>query len=431
MVLKTTTGAVVGEQSDGRTAFRGIRYGNLANGRRFDPVAPAAHDSVQDLRNFPAMFPQLPSRLDTLLGTACRKHPQEEDAFLLNVWMPSGAANLPVLFFIHGGGFVSGGGVIPWYSGGRLAREGDMVVVTTNYRLGPLAHLVTGPDGDDANRAVDDLLQALIWVRENIGLFGGDPGNLTVAGQSAGAFYAQILAVLPESRGLIRRLLLMSTPGIPASSRSRTESLSGEVIENLQGADPSTVPVDSLLRSHQQVMKKHVRFGSVGPTCLLPTVDARVPDWLDNPGSVAKALDVADLLVTFTHDETGAYFFNSRERDITTEQVRQLGFGRTTTTYETPYAELVARTTASLFGDYAKGLVAAAREHGIRAELREFDVPSPLDGLGSCHGFDMPFLFGNRAAWVGAHLLDGIDDDLFEAEGGKLRAAVADLVHLP
>jgi para-nitrobenzyl esterase len=77
--------------------------------------------------------------------------------------------------------------------------------VTMNYRLGPSAHLMIGSDGDDANRSVADLLQALDWVRENIGVFGGDPGHITVAGQSAGAFYSELLAVLPESRGLIRR----------------------------------------------------------------------------------------------------------------------------------------------------------------------------------------------------------------------------------
>lgn len=429
MVLNTTSGAVVGEQSVGGMVFRGIRYGNLANGQRFDPIVPAVHESTQDLREFPAVFPQLPSRLDTLLGAGWRKHPQEEDAFLLNVCSPFGASDRPLLFFIHGGGFVSGGGVLPWYLGSRLACDGDMVVVTMNYRLGPLAHLLIGSDGDDANRSVDDLLQALTWVRENIHLFGGDPENLVVAGQSAGAFYAQILALLPESRGLIRRLILMSAPGIPASSRGRAEALSAEVIENLRGADPRTAPIQSLLASHQHVMKEHVQFGSVAPTCLMPTVDARIPDWLGNPASIVKEMGVTDLLVTFTHDETGAYFFNSREQDITIEQLRQLGFERTAA-YDTPYAELVALTTASLFGNHASGLVAAARVRGISAELREFNLRSPVDGLGSCHGFDTPFLFGNRDAWSGAHMLDGVDDDVFEAEGGILRSAVRDFVHL-
>ncbi|MGQ4615641.1 carboxylesterase family protein [Nocardia sp. R7R-8] len=428
MILNTTTGTVVGRTTAEVTAFRGIRYGKLANGHRFDPVAPAGRDSAQDLRDFPAVFPQLPSRLDTLLGAAWREHPQEEDAFLLNIWAPSGASNRPVLFFVHGGGFVSGGGVISWYSGHRLAREGDMVVVTVNYRLGPLADLMIGPPGADTNRAVDDLLQAVTWVRENIAIFGGDPETLTVAGQSAGAFYTQILAVLPESRSLISRLLLMSNPGIAASSWSRTASLSDEVIENLRGEDPGTAPIERLLLSHQQVMKKHVEFGSVAPTCLMPTADARVPDWLDDPARIARAIHVADLLVTFTHDETGAYFFNSRERAITDEQLRRLGYPRSRT-HDTPYAELIAHTTDSLFADHAKALVAESRGRGIRAELREFSVPSPLDGLGSCHGLDTPFLFGNRAAWAGALLLDGIDDHLFEAEGGKIRRAVADFVH--
>ncbi|MGY4101486.1 carboxylesterase family protein [Nocardia sp. R16R-3T] len=430
MMLNTTSGTVVGDTSEGVAAFRGIRYGTLNNGGRFDPVAPATPDSAQDLREFPAIFPQLPSRLDTVLGSAWREHPQEEDAFLLNIWAPSGASNRPVLFFIHGGGFISGGGVIPWYSGDRLAREGDMVVVTMNYRLGPQANLLVRPGAEDANRALDDLLQAFTWVRENIALFGGDPDNLTVAGQSAGAFYAQILAVLPQYRGLIPRLLLMSTPGIPAADRSRIETLSSEVIENLHGADPEDVPIESLLMSHQQVMKKRVAFGSIAPTCLMPMADSRVPDWLDDPARIVQAMGATQLLVTFTQDETGAYFFSSRERDITDEQIRRLGYRRTQS-YATPYAELIASTTDAMFADHARALIAASHQHGVRAELREFSVPSPLDGLGSCHGLDTPFLFGNRAAWVGARMLDGIADDLFDAEGEKLRRTVADFVHLP
>jgi para-nitrobenzyl esterase len=425
MLLDTTGGVVFGDEVAGVAAFHGIRYGRLASGRRFDPVV-AARNSAQDLRDSPAVFPQLPSRLDALLGGAVTQNPQEEDAFLLNVWAPAGATDRPVLFYIHGGGFVSGGGVIPSHSGHRLARECDIVVVTMNYRLGPSAHLMAGSEGDDANRSVGDLLQALNWVRENITVFGGDPDNMTVAGQSAGAFYSQLLAVLPESRALIRRLILMSCPGIPASSRSRTQSLSDEIIHDLNGEDPRTAPISTLLASHVRAVKNHAQFGRVG-VGLMPTVDARVPDWLGDAVRIAHAIGVTDLLVTFTRDETGSYFYNAPERDITDEQIRRIGNGRNAT-YETPYAELVAVTTASLFGDHARVLVAASRERGIRAELREFTLASSIDGVGSGHGFDTPFLFGNRTAWSGAQMLEGIDDDLFETEGAKLRCDVADFV---
>ena len=375
----------------------------------------------------PAVFPQLPSRLDVLLGGAVANHPQEEDAFLLNISAPTGASNRPVLFFIHGGGFTSGGGVLPWYAGRRLALDGDMVIVTMNYRLGPLAHLMIGTRDDDANRSVNDLLQALTWVQENITLFGGDPDNVTVAGQSAGAFYGQLLAVLPETRGLIRRLILLSCPAIAASSPARTQALSAETIACLEGQDPRTVPVEDLLAGYRQAMKNHTKFGVVG-TGLMPTVDARVPDWLNNASRIAHALSVTDLLVTYTSDETGAYFFNAPERRITEEQLQRLDYPRHPA-HEPPYSGLVAATTERLFGKHARALVAASRERGIGADLREFTLSSTVDGLGSCHGLDVPFLFGNRAAWSGAQMLEGIDDDLFEAESAKLRCDIADFVH--
>lgn len=426
MLASTTGGPVVGEVTDGVSRFSGIRYGRLAGGRRFDPVAPATAGSQQDHRDLPAVFPQLPSRLGAVMGAAIDAHPQEEDAFLLHVWSPMGRSGLPVLVFVHGGAFISGGSGVRWYDGRVLARDGDMVVVTVSYRLGPLAHLLLGTDSDP-NRAVGDLLEALRWVRANIESFGGDPGNITLAGQSAGGFYSQLLAVQPSSRDMLRRLFLMSCPGISAASRAATERLSSEVIAGLRGADPRRVPVEALLASHLREMIKNSAFGSVA-TGLMPTISDTVPDWLDDPPALAEAFQVTDLLITFTHDETGAFFFDAPERQITHDQLRRLHSRAVDATCD-PYEDLVEISTSALFGNHARQLATAAAARGVNTRLREFTAQSPLAGVASGHCFDLPFLFGNWDDWRDAPMLMGCDRDQFDEESGQLREVVADLVH--
>jgi para-nitrobenzyl esterase len=361
------------------------------------------------------------------MGRAVEEHPQEEDAFLLNVWAPTGETGLPVFVFLHGGAFVSGGGTVGWYDGTRLAAEGRMVVVTVNYRLGPLAHMVT--DGaDDPNRSIGDLLQALQWVHDNIAHFGGDPDAVTLGGQSAGGFYSQLLAVLPASRKLVRRLFLMSAPGIPAAPRTRTESISRTIAGALDGADPRSVSVDRLLHGHLQAMAASATFGSftIG---LMPTVSGIVPEWLADPAKVVQQLEVTDLLITYTRDEAGSFFFASPERQITHEQLRLLLQGGTVSGLDDPYAALVEGVTNRMFGDHARQLGSAALAAGVNATVREFTTPSPLAGVGSGHCLDLPFLFGNREQWADAPMLDGIDDATFEKESAALRLIVTDLVH--
>lgn len=427
MQIETTTGLVEGRDTDlDVVAYTGIRYGRLAGGQRFDAVAaPTKHDSPQDLRPRPAVFPQLPSRLSGVMGHEVEKHPQEEDAFLLDVWAPRGETGLPVLVFIHGGAFVSGGGTVGWYEGARLAAEGRMVVVTVNYRLGPLAHLVV-EGAEDPNRPIGDLLAALHWVRANIARFGGDPDAITLGGQSAGGFYSQLLAVLPESQPLVRRLLLMSSPGIPASSRVRTERLSRAIVDSLEGDDPRCVPVERLLRGQLPALAALSSLGTI-PLGLMPTEGGGVPPWLADPDEVARRLTVTDLLITYTRHEGGSFFFAGPERDITPEQLREI-FGDAKET-DDPYAALVDCVTQAMFGEHARGLTAASHAAGINAALREFTLPSPMSGVGSGHCLDLPFLFGNRARWAGAPMLTGIDDTTFESESAALRSAVADLVH--
>src|SRR6202034_4427823 len=135
-----------------------------------------------------------------------------EDCLTLTVWTPAAdSAKRPVLVWIHGGAFSSGAGSLPWYSGEQFAAQDDMVVVSINYRLGALGFLCL-PGISDGNLGLLDQIAALRFVRENAAAFGGDPDNVTVVGQSAGASSIAILMTMRPPDGLFRRAILQSAP---------------------------------------------------------------------------------------------------------------------------------------------------------------------------------------------------------------------------
>ncbi|MEN2369609.1 carboxylesterase family protein [Leuconostoc lactis] len=158
------------------------------------------------------IFNQDINRLGPVMGSKPEEKNQTEDAFRLNVWTTGSHTKKPVLFWIHGGGFLTGGGALPWYNGQSLAENGDIVVVNVNYRLGALGHLYQPGVADD-NLALHDLITALTWVKDNIAVFGGDPEQITVAGQSVGAWYTLALFASPMASQLINRIGLLSFPG--------------------------------------------------------------------------------------------------------------------------------------------------------------------------------------------------------------------------
>ena len=188
-IASTASGKVQGLEKDGVLQFRGMRFATAARFRAPQPIEPW-HD-VHDATRFGPILPQNPSGLETMLGKS-DETPSDEDALFLNVFTPAlddGAR--PVMLWIHGGAFTAGAGSIPWYSGSNLARKGDVVVVTVNYRLGVFGFLHVEPllgseFAGAANNGIRDQIAAIAWVRENIASFGGDPDNITLFGESAG-----------------------------------------------------------------------------------------------------------------------------------------------------------------------------------------------------------------------------------------------------
>ena len=211
-VVRTTAGELRGSIENGMAVFRAVPYAAAPTGElRFKPPQPMpGWQGVRDATRDGPIAPQGRSRLAHVMGDFER--PQSEDCLTLTVWTPAAdSRKRPVLVWIHGGAFASGAGSLPWYSGERLAANGDVVVVSINYRLGALGFLCL-PGISEGNLGLLDQVAALRFIRDNIAAFGGDPDNVTVVGQSAGAASIAIIMTMPQAGGLFRRAILQSTP---------------------------------------------------------------------------------------------------------------------------------------------------------------------------------------------------------------------------
>src|SRR5882757_3493351 len=235
--VRVEQGVLEGNQKNGVFRFRGIPYAAspVANLRWAAPRPPAAWDGVRDARNFDN------AAIQTVDNGADLGAPQSEDCLYLNVWTPSlePQARQPVMVWIHGGGFLNWSGSMPEYHGASLARRG-VTYVSFNYRLGAFGFLHHPETG--GNAAVQDWVAALKWVSRNITAFGGDPDNVTIFGQSAGARAIRVLLATPSARGLFHRAILQSSgfeppAALPDPARERVTEASSRLFEQLGSSD--------------------------------------------------------------------------------------------------------------------------------------------------------------------------------------------------
>jgi para-nitrobenzyl esterase len=347
----------------------------------------------------------------------------DEDCLTLNVYTPAADdGRRPVMVWIHGGGFVIGSGSQAIYDGGPLVRRGDVVVVTVNYRLGPLgflhlADLCPDLEGAVGNAGIRDQVAALEWVRENIAAFGGDPDNVTIFGESAGGMSVGTLLGMPSARALFRRAILQSGAAHNVHTRETATEVARHFLEEL-GMAPSeatgalrALPPDKLLDTHQQTVLK---LGTtLGLLAFQPLVDG---DSLPEPPLAAVRdghADGVDLLIGTASDEWKLFGFldpdlaKLDEPSLVKRLSAQLdgdaeAAQRVLTAYRgarpgaSPKDLFFALETDRVFRIPAVRVAEAQQRHEGRVFMYEFTWASPAMGgaLGACHAIELPFVFG-------------------------------------
>jgi para-nitrobenzyl esterase len=376
---------------------------------------------------------------------------QSESCLTLNVWTPApDEKRRPVMVWIHGGGFTTGSSSFLLYRGGDLARHGDVVVVTINYRLGALGflgHRAVGEPGAAAvgNWGLMDQVAALEWVRDNIAGFGGDPDNVTVFGESAGAMSISTLLGVPAARGLFHRAIVESGP--PYTHSLQRAERAGDDLAALLGFSEvrrdllEKVPADELVAATQDMQNRPPPPGEL-PLPFLPVVDG---SFLPQPpiDSVhAGGSASIPLLIGTTRDELSLFALGDpRLSDIDDDGLLSW-MSRVAPQIEP--AEFVAayRSTRDRRGESlaprdlwvgmgsdlvfrwpSLRLAAAQHRHQPRTYVYLFTWETPAFGgaLGACHALEIPFVFGAVHRPIIAAIAGGGPDA--EALSAQMQAA--------
>ena len=275
-VVDTRDGKIAGEQLQGCVAFRGVPYGAPTGGsNRFRPPQPRAPwPGVRDASRFGNISPQPSGPIIAEEIDSEAHEPQGEDCLLLNVWTPqAGPGRRPVMVWFHGGGYAVGGGSAPWYRGERLASRHDVVLVSINHRLNVFGFLYLGDLNPAfagvANVGMLDCVAALEWVRDNISAFGGDPGNVTIFGESGGAGKVSCLMGMPAARGLFHRAVAESGGALKLGRPEQATATAKAMLDKLGIAATDTAKLQSL------PMEQIIKATPAGFQSMAPIVDGR------------------------------------------------------------------------------------------------------------------------------------------------------------
>jgi para-nitrobenzyl esterase len=373
---------------------RGVPYARAARFAAPQRIAP--WQDVRDATTRGPACPQLPSRLEWVTGPVVDGLEMSEDCQVLSVTAPSDANGLPVMVWLHGGAYVSGGGEAPKYDAEEIARHGRVVVVRVTYRLGVLGYL--SPSGVD-NLGLRDQILALQWVHDNIGAFGGDPDRVTVFGQSAGADSVLSLMLCEQTTGLFQHAIMQSAPlGVRDGRDAMTAAMRSAATATTTG---------ELLDTQTAAAAAAARFGLVGGLPFGPIMGLDpLPASSDADDRLADAARRIELLVGYTRND-GMPFVAVDPRIARLKRLGPLG-----TAVEWAAA---ASLTRRVFSRPARQLAEAWRKYGGRAATFRVDWSPPHAPLGACHCIELPLLF-DGPTWADAPMLGGdpIDHRLAE-----------------
>ncbi|MFE7607362.1 carboxylesterase/lipase family protein [Streptomyces celluloflavus] len=414
-IVTTAQGAVRGLRQGGTAAFLNIPYAAppLGAGRFAPPRPPEPWDGVRDATVPGPTAPQSARTLGSVdmtpyFGTGWSRG---ADYLTVSVRTPEAMGrDLPVMVFVHGGGFVAGSTRSALYDGSRFARDG-VVLVTLNYRLG-IAGFLDLP-GAPANRGLLDVVAALRWVRENIAAFGGDPHRVTLFGQSAGATLVGAVLATPEAAGLVRRAIVQSGSGLGAFTAEQAARVTRAAAESLDIAPHADAFADI---SDERLVETASRLAGIdlrtathrdplaGLSPFAPVLDTQPA------ASVAAGLGAGvDLLIGTNTEEGNLYLVPvGRYADSTAGDVDAVAArshpdpARLVAAYRTARpAASAGELRSAILGDalFGAGSWALAGAHAAHPGSATFGYEfawrsRALDGaLGATHAMELPFVF--------------------------------------
>ncbi len=412
-VVDAPAGPLRGEAVDGVDVFRGVPYALPPTGwRRWRPPAEMPRwTRTRDATRFGAACHQPVARGESIY--AGDEPTMSEDCLFLNVWAPEGVRDAPVFVWIHGGALNTGAGGEAMYDGARLARSQGMVVVSINYRLGVLGYLSHPELSAESRRKVSgnygllDQIAALKWVKANIAAFGGDPGNVTIAGESAGALSVMYLMAAPPARGLFHRAIaesayMISTPELRSSRHGDPSAetvglwlqaqLGRRNLADLRGMDAQELTTSALAKGYAPW---GTIDGEILPEQLVEVFDRgqQAPVPLMTGFNAGEIRSLRFLLPPSPPTDAAAY-----------EQAIRASYGVLADTFLRLYPSsdleesLLATPRDGLYGWTSERLVRRQARTGQPGFLYFFDHGYPEMDEANLHAFhasEIPFVFGN------------------------------------
>ncbi|MGZ6014716.1 MAG: carboxylesterase/lipase family protein [Phenylobacterium sp.] len=420
-IVPTRHGPVRGYVENGLDVFKGVRYGAAPTGlARFKPPAPPAPWSKPaDATAYgaPAIQSGLaPGERRTSPGDppAPDEPASSEDCLFLNVWTPGlDAEARPVMVWLHGGGFANGSGGAAMYDGGALARKGDVVTVTVNHRLNVFGYLhlgeVFGPDYAQSGIAgMLDIVQALEWVRDNISAFGGNPGDVTIFGESGGGWKVSLLLAMPPARGLFHKAVIQSGPGLTGKPIAAADKIARQVLAEL-GAD---TPEKLAALSTEAISHASVKIPGEPMRLFTPVVDGlALPRDPFEPDASPLNADVP-LLIGTNKDESTLFMlgwakFGNFDEDDLAEHARIAAGDKAQALTEAVRAAYpdyspthLASGVATAVGMWAGSLKLAERKAAQKAApvwmyMLTWETPVAKGRLRCPHALEIPLVFDN------------------------------------